>query len=158
MLGAHLLHAPCHVPWLRGRGGTRCAVQPRMSRVLVVDDDPELLSVLMEVFESEGYQVDHAINGQEALERVTEHRPDAIVTDLIMPVIDGWRFLEQCRALPNCQQVPVLVISAFAHGQDVQEKMHQLGVEALVTKPFDLEEVVARVRARVPPSPRRTAA
>ncbi len=113
--------------------------------MLVVDDDPEVLSLLIEVLELAGYEVDHAVNGRDALEAIEERRPDLILTDLIMPVLDGWHFIERCRERADCANVPVLVISAFAQMPETEERMQRLSVEKCMAKPFDLDDVVAHV-------------
>ena len=85
-----------------------------MARVLVVDDDGELRDVLRESVELDGHTALVASNGREALRVLREQGADVVVLDLMMPVMNGWQFLEAVRAEPRLAQVPVIVISAAA--------------------------------------------
>jgi two-component system, chemotaxis family, chemotaxis protein CheY len=110
--------------------------------VLVVDDDVTIRSTVAEALELEGYLVARASNGAEALQLVRQQRPGAIVLDLMMPVMDGWTFLEHCRAEPTCHETPVLVISAY---RDLPKDAATLGVNGCLAKPFDLDVLVGAV-------------
>src|SRR5919199_2479576 len=84
----------------------------RASRVLVVDDDAWVRTTLADVLEDAGYDVVMAHNGADASAAMRFVRPDCVVLDLIMPVLDGWQFLRACRRDPLCASTPVLVVSA----------------------------------------------
>ena len=120
-----------------------------MSRVLVVDDDPEILALLMDAVESAGYEVDHAVNGRDALERVSERVPDLILTDIMMPVMDGWQFVERCRERTECRTVPILVLSAFLEQPGTSERLSTLHVARSRAKPFDLDDLLADIRSAI---------
>jgi two-component system, chemotaxis family, chemotaxis protein CheY len=120
------------------------------SRVLVVDDDPVIRSTVAELLADEGYDVQQASDGAEALEMVRESPPDAIVLDLMMPVLDGWAFVHQCRALPRCGAVPIVVMSATHRLHETAEQLHALGVRAVVAKPFDVDALIAIVQRYAP--------
>jgi CheY-like chemotaxis protein len=109
--------------------------------VLVVDDDPMLRLIIAEVLEDAGYVVEAAADGAEALEKVRDHPPAALLLDLMMPVMSGWRFMETCRAEALCPDVPVLIMSA-GHRAAVAE---YLGARGFLAKPFDIERLVAEV-------------
>jgi CheY-like chemotaxis protein len=81
--------------------------------VLVVEDDDGIRHAVAEGLELEGYEVLTATNGAEALERVRAGRPDAVVLDLMLPVMDGWAFLDACQREELCNGTPVLVVSAY---------------------------------------------
>ena len=115
-------------------------VEPR--RVLVVDDDAGIRSVVADAFEMEGYCVITARNGAEALERVRASRPDAIVVDLMMPIMDGWQFLEACRNEALCDGTPVVVMSAYRYLGQIGP---DLGASACIAKPFDLDVLLGAV-------------
>src|SRR5216683_349145 len=83
-----------------------------MPQILVVEDDDAIRGLVSEVLRDDGYDVREASNGVEALDRVREQRPDLIVLDLMMPVMDGWTFVEECRPKPGCDDVPIVVTSA----------------------------------------------
>jgi CheY-like chemotaxis protein len=96
--------------------------------------------------QDKGYLVEAALHGHDALDRVYQHCPDAIVTDLMMPVMDGWTFIRECRRAPAaCGLVPISVMSAHF---DFRESVSKLEVRACFAKPFDLDvmlEVIGRV-------------
>jgi two-component system, OmpR family, response regulator len=113
-----------------------------LTRVLVVDDEEPIRSTLIEAFELEGYAVRAASNGVEAFDVMRRFRPSAIVLDLMMPVMNGWEFLEQCRSDAACSDTPVLVISAYSK---LPQEAARLGVKACIAKPFDLEVLLGAV-------------
>jgi signal transduction histidine kinase/ActR/RegA family two-component response regulator len=112
-------------------------VQAR-GRVLLLDDDPEILAATGEALREWGYAVDEARDGQTALEMVTAARPDVILVDLRMPVMDGGAFVEKLRGEKVAQGVPLVVLSA---DREVREEARRLSAEAYLRKPFELEEL-----------------
>ena len=108
-------------------------------RVLVADDEPLIRALVAIAFEAEGYDVDTAADGAEALAKACQRVPQAIVLDLMMPVMDGWDFLAAWHGQPSSQTVPVVVISAGSH----QAFQAPLGAQAYLTKPFDIDRLVA---------------
>jgi DNA-binding response OmpR family regulator len=122
------------------------------ARILLVDDDPDILESTQYLVEAEGYEVDTAHNGREALERMSAAKPDVILLDLMMPVMDGWQFVEELRKGPHAQ-VPVIVLSAI-HGLSAKAK--QLQASGFVAKPFDIDDLLRQLQtvlARPPSSP-----
>lgn len=115
-----------------------------MPRVLVVDDDPQVLKLLRVNFELEGYDVLTATNGEEALDLVGRDSPDAIVCDVMMPGIDGLEVVRRLRAQPDTAGLPLVVVSAKAQRADVKAGL-ELGADAYVTKPFDPSELLTVV-------------
>ena len=117
------------------------------SRILVVDDDPDILEATTLFWRSEGYQVVTATDGQEALTKLAaEPWPALILLDLMMPVMNGLEFLTQLRQLPRGAEMPVMVLSA-AH--DGQRQAATLGVEDYLTKPYDLDLLIERISQRL---------
>ena len=112
------------------------------ARVLVVDDEPVIRELVAEALELEGYAVETAANGAEALTKVQARAPSVIVLDLMMPVMNGWDFLNACRAYPACAGVPVVVTSAYRR---LPETAASLGVTACVAKPFDLRVLLGAI-------------
>ena len=107
--------------------------------VLVVDDHPEIRDLMVEILEKRGYQVSTASDGHDALTQFVLDRPDLVITDLTMPGLDGYQL---CRLIRGISSVPVLVIS----GQTgVEETAYQMGANAFVSKPFDLEDLWAEI-------------
>lgn len=112
------------------------------SRVLVVEDDEAIRALLTELLAEEGYAVRAAADGQEALALLAGWRPDAIVLDLVMPVMDGWAFRAAQRQRPALRDVPVVVVSASG---DLGPPVEALAPAAVLPKPFDIAQLVAAV-------------
>ena len=113
--------------------------------VLVVEDEPLIRALVAIAFEAEGYAVDTAADGAEALAKTNQQLPQAIVLDLMMPVMNGWDFLEAWQCQPTSPAVPVVVISAGGR----QAEQAPRDVQAYLTKPFDLDRLVATVSGLV---------
>jgi CheY-like chemotaxis protein len=118
--------------------------------VLVVEDDDDIRSTLAELLSMEGYAVATAANGKQALRMASHAAPDAIVLDLMMPVMDGWGFLASYRSLPRYRDVPIVVMSAAYSLRTAAERLCNLGVRAVIAKPFDLDALVALVHHYAP--------
>jgi DNA-binding response OmpR family regulator len=112
------------------------------TRVLVVDDEPMVCEVLARYLEKEGFSVDTAEDGQQALSSFERARPDLVLLDLMLPRIDGLEVFRRIRA-----QAPTAVIMLTARGEETDRVVGlELGADDYVTKPFSPREVVARVR------------
>jgi two-component system response regulator MprA len=113
------------------------------ARILVVDDDPMLAAALRRPLSYEGYEVDVATSGEEALTRVHEHAPDLVVLDVLLPGMDG---LATCRRLRSVTDVPVLMLTARS---EVPERVagFEAGADDYLGKPFAFEELLVRVKA-----------
>ncbi|MFD7019430.1 response regulator transcription factor [Streptomyces sp. NPDC059928] len=125
----------------------------RTFRILVVDDEPEVRAAVEDGLAVEGYEVRGAVDGLAALSEVAAWRPDAIVLDVMMPVLDGLGVCRQLRAMGD--RTPVLVLTAL---DSVSERVDGLeaGADDYLVKPFALDELIARVRAllrRAAPDP-----
>ena len=112
-------------------------------RVLVVEDEPDLLSAIAQILREEGYAVDEAADGQEGLFKATSWEYDAIVLDLLMPKLTGWQVLESLR---KTHKTPVLILTAR---DGVNDRVRGLdgGADDYLSKPFHLAELKARLRA-----------
>lgn len=130
-----------------------CGVTRRMPQILVVEDDDAIRGLVSEVLRDDGYDVREATNGVEALDRLREERPDLIVLDLMMPVMDGWAFVEECRREPECDDVPIVVTSASHDLPRTAERLSTFGVRTCLAKPFDVDGLLALVERFVPLAP-----
>src|SRR5476651_1419487 len=113
------------------------------SRVLVVDDEPQITRVLRTVLSSQGYQVRTAAEGESALTNFAEFRPELVITDLYMPHMDG---VELCKRIRAISTVPIIVLSVKGEERTKVEALDS-GADDYVTKPFGIDELLARVRA-----------
>jgi two-component system, OmpR family, KDP operon response regulator KdpE len=113
------------------------------SRILVVDDEPQLTRVLRTGLKSHGYDVRTAADGLSGFETFKDWGPDLVITDLAMPNMNG---LELCRKLREVSQVPIIVLSAKGEEKTKVEAL-DLGADDFVTKPFGIDELLARIRA-----------
>jgi DNA-binding response OmpR family regulator len=111
-------------------------------RVLIVEDDPDLLVVLRVNLESEGLEPILAGDGGTAVSRIQAERPDAVVLDMMLPGLDGWQVLAGLREAGD--EVPVVVCSANKHPDDMA-RAEELRAYAYITKPFDIERLLDAV-------------
>jgi two-component system alkaline phosphatase synthesis response regulator PhoP len=115
-------------------------------RILVVDDEVYILHILDFILGAEGYDVVTATNGEQALQKVREEKPDLVILDIMMPKLDGY---ETCRMIKNdaaTQQIPVILLTA--KGREVDQKLgREVGASDYITKPFSPNKLIERVQA-----------
>lgn len=116
-------------------------------RVLLVDDDPDILHVVGDILEEEGYEVLRAHNGKEALRHVEASLPDLILLDLMMPVTDGWEVLERLRNRERWCQVPIIVLSAHNALAEQAEALH---ADGYLGKPFEMDALIRKMAELIP--------
>jgi two-component system chemotaxis response regulator CheY len=124
-----------------------------MPEILVVEDDEAIRGLVTEVLRDDGYEVGEAANGVEALAYIGQRKPDLIVLDLMMPVMDGWAFVEECRRHACCAQVPIVVTSASHDLPKTAERLRSFGVRTCLAKPFDVDGLLALVERYAPSAP-----
>jgi DNA-binding response OmpR family regulator len=117
-----------------------------VAKVLVIDDDPVILELLRVNFEIENFEVVTAADGQEGLEKAKSERPDVVLSDIMMPRLDGLQLVVLLREDPRTRSLPVILLSAKAQNAEVQQGL-DLGADDYVTKPFDPLELIDRVNA-----------
>lgn len=110
-------------------------------KILVVDDDRVIQQLLVVNLELEGYDVDVASDGEQALERVKGYEPDLVILDIMMPKLDGWEVCRRIKQDPATQDVPIIFLSARAQDMDIR-RGYATGVNAYLTKPFDPVELL----------------
>ena len=121
--------------------------------ILVVEDEPFLLDSMMLILTSVEYEVIGAANGHTALEKLTANVPDLLITDVMMPHMDGYQLIGHMRANPKTAAIPVIVLSGRVDDEFIQEGL-ALGATAFIRKPFDIDELlnqVSRVFANIKP-------
>jgi DNA-binding response OmpR family regulator len=112
--------------------------------VLVADDDAWILRMVATVLEKRGYSVETAVDGEDALARALARTPDLLITDVMMPKMDGWSLVRQLRAHPELAMLPVIFLTALS-SEDDRIRGFRLGADDYVTKPFRFEELDLRV-------------
>ena len=118
------------------------------SKVLVVDDDPEIVTFLSTLLELEGIESSVATSAAAALEQVQQGRPDLVLLDIAMPDRDGIDLCKELKSDPRTAEVPVFVVSARP-GKDVVERAVAAGAEEFIRKPFENAELISRIRVRL---------
>jgi two-component system alkaline phosphatase synthesis response regulator PhoP len=117
-------------------------------RILVVDDDHEVVRLMRGYLEQSGYTVLVAYNGQTAMHIIRRERPDLVLLDLMLPDLSGWEITRSVRADPVLKHTPIIVLTARVNDADKIVGL-ELGADDYVTKPYNPREVVSRVRARL---------
>ncbi|HEX8821446.1 MAG TPA: response regulator [Archangium sp.] len=114
-----------------------------MSKLLIVDDEVAILEALTDILSVEGYEVATAANGAEGLKRAGEARPDLILLDLMMPVMDGQEMLRRLKESPDLRSIPVVVMSA---GRVTKSELQG---SRFLAKPFELDDLLNTVTAEL---------
>src|SRR5690242_14838955 len=117
---------------------------PGAPRVLIVDDDPWILRMVSTLLEKRGYAISTASDGEEGLMRADQLRPDLIITDVMMPKLDGWSLVRALRSRAELALVPVIFLTALG-GEEDRIKGFRLGADDYLPKPFRFEELDLRV-------------
>lgn len=113
-------------------------------RILIIEDDNSIRELLVELLQSEGYEVASAVNGLEGLKYLqTQINPDLILVDLMMPVMDGYAFRTEQMKNPAWNKIPVVVMSAEANAK---EKMKSFDITAFLAKPVELDTILNTVQ------------
>ncbi len=113
-------------------------------RILIVEDDPDLRTILRMQLISHDFEVTEACNGAEGYAAVQEQTPDCVILDLMMPVMDGFGFLKRVRSIMDMTDVPIMILTA---SEDERNKLRgfQYQADAFMNKPYDLEELTTEV-------------
>ena len=115
------------------------------ARVLVVDDDASYCTIIRELLVRNGYEVRLAYSVEEALTLLQDEPPDLILTDLMMPEVDGITFIRQLRASPPLSKIPTIVVSALVLARE-RAAAAQAGADAFVAKPFSINQLQATIQ------------
>lgn len=113
-------------------------------RVLIVDDEPNIVTALEFLLEKRGYEVKVAVNGEEALAQVEAFEPDLVLLDVMMPKVSGYDVCQRMRSNPRWQGIKIVMLSAKGREVEVSKGL-SLGADLYVTKPFSSAELVSRI-------------
>lgn len=119
-----------------------------MKRILIVDDDRNIRENLQEILEEAGYQVDSANSGQAGLEVFAQNPPDAVISDVMMPGMNGLEFCRTLRGSTSGQLVPFIFLSGKGELED-RIKGHEMGADDYISKPFVMRELLAKLDAQL---------
>ncbi len=114
------------------------------STIMLADDNPELIEVVRVMLEAKGYNVMCANNGKEIITGLEKQKPDHILLDIMMPQIGGLEVLERLRGNPGTASIPVIMLTAKVHHEDVQ-RGYKLGADYYIKKPFDRFKLLASI-------------
>lgn len=117
-------------------------------RILVVDDEPDLVAVLRMGLSLEGFEVIEAADGAEGLKRAREDKPDLMLLDLMLPKMDGYQVCRSLKFDPRYKNLPILILSARPGDQDRRLAL-EMGADDFIHKPYDLKDLVTRIRAKL---------
>jgi len=115
-----------------------------LRKVLIVDDEPNILTALEFLFRRSGYDVRLASNGVEALEQVETYRPDVVLLDIMMPVKNGYEVCQNVRERPHLAGMKIVMLSAKGSEAEINKGM-SLGADRYVTKPFSSKDLLATI-------------
>jgi DNA-binding response OmpR family regulator len=113
-------------------------------KVLIVDDEPNIVTALEFLLKRSGYDVRLASNGAEALEQVEAYRPDLVLMDVMMPIKSGFEVCQRMRERPEFAQIKIVMLSAKGTEAEVNKGL-SLGADLYITKPFSTQELVATI-------------
>ncbi len=114
------------------------------ARVLVVDDEPDIVSSIQYRLKFHEFEIITAAHGKEGLEKAANEKPDLILLDIRMPVMDGYEMLERLKNRPDLKDIPVIMFTAYGDARDIA-KAADLGIVDYVTKPFDFTELMEKI-------------
>ncbi|TVQ06263.1 MAG: hybrid sensor histidine kinase/response regulator [Leptolyngbya sp. DLM2.Bin27] len=119
-----------------------------MAKILVIEDEAGVRDSLVDILNAENFIVDSAVNGEEGLRQIHEFKPDLVICDIMMPVLDGYGLLEQVRQDPQLATLPFVFLSAKADRVDFRNGM-DLGANDYLTKPFTHDDLLRMIRTRL---------
>jgi DNA-binding response OmpR family regulator len=114
------------------------------ARILVVDDENDIVSTIQFRLKSCGFDILTADNGQEGIETATREKPDLILLDINMPIMDGHTMLQRVRSHSELKDTPVIMLTAYSDRNDIS-KAAELGISDYVTKPFDFSDLMEKI-------------
>jgi len=112
-------------------------------KIMVVDDEPDILTTVGKILELNGYEVITAVNGRDCLSKLNANTPDLILLDIMMPEMNGWDVAARIKENPRWNTIPIVFLTA--KGDVMSKSMGSLAAEDYITKPFDIKDLKNRV-------------
>ncbi len=116
-----------------------------MKKVLIVDDDRVTLTMLQQILSNSGYEVITAMDGEEGYQRAQEANPDLLISDMLIPKIDGLELCKNIKESPNLSQIKVILMTGVYKGVTFKFEARDVGADDFVEKPFDRDNLLSRV-------------
>jgi CheY-like chemotaxis protein len=114
-------------------------------KILIIDDEPDILKILQSMLKNDKYEVITAENGEEGYEKVVKEKPDLVLLDIMMPRMNGYEVCEKIKGNPETKKIPVVMLTVKAMGEDV-EKALQKKADWYISKPFDDKYLLKKIR------------
>ncbi len=121
-------------------------------RILVVEDTEDNRRIIRDLLTNFGYELIEAMDGAEGVALAEDQRPDLILMDIQLPVVDGYEATRRIRAIPGLARVPIIAVTSYALSGD-EAKARAAGCDGYVAKPFSPRQLLAKIREFLPPSP-----
>ena len=118
-------------------------------RILVVEDRPDSRQIIRDMLAGTDYEITEAENGEEALTAIAKQRPDLILMDIQLPIMDGYTATNQIKANPALRSIPIIAVTSYALASE-EEKARAAGCDDYVTKPFSPRQLLAKIRQYLP--------
>ena len=118
-------------------------------RILVVEDQEDNRQILRDLLGNHGYELSEAENGEQAIAAVAKRRPDLILMDIQLPIMDGYEATRRIKADPALKSIPIIVVTSYALSGD-ESKARDAGCDAYVTKPYSPRQLLAKIREYLP--------
>ena len=115
-----------------------------MCKILIIDDNKNNMDLMREIVQRFGYYSLSAINGQDALIKIKQEQPDLIITDILMPNLNGFEFLERLKSDIRFKDIPIIIVSCLSDKKDV-ERCYNLGADLYITRPFKVVDFQVKV-------------
>ena len=116
-------------------------MEEKQKKILIVDDEPSIVKLASVKLKNEGFEVEEAYNGKEALEKVAKSKPDLIILDIMMPIMDGKEVRKALRQSEETKKIPVIILTALGEFEEQLKSLGEEGVTEYLTKPFDPKEL-----------------
>jgi DNA-binding response OmpR family regulator len=118
-------------------------------KILVVDDEPDIVKVLVARLKEHGYETTTASDGNQALVQAEQYQPDLIILDIMMPGMDGTEAAQKLRENPKTQDIPIIFLSALQTKKEEQKEGERIGGNVILAKPFETDILLAKIREMI---------
>jgi two-component system alkaline phosphatase synthesis response regulator PhoP len=118
-------------------------------KILIVDDEPDILKTVVYRIKKAGYETATALDGKEGLEKAKSENPDLIVLDWKLPIMDGGEVFTKLQADESLKNIPVIILTASSDNESLMLKLREIGAECVMIKPYEPEELLAKIKGLI---------